>query len=145
MKTILFVCTGNTCRSPMAQALTEEKLKAAGDDRFCAASAGLFAEGGPAAKNAVDEMARRGLDLTKHRSTQLTVDMLRNAVRVYTMSAETAERLKALAPAFRDKIFPLPGSPIPDPYGGDPETYRRCADRLEESVAALLKERDAWN
>ena len=146
MKEILFICTGNTCRSPMAEGLMNAGLHARNKDReFCARSAGLFAEGGSANPNAAAVMKERGIDLSNHRSRQLTGEMIENAFRVYTMSESAAEQLKAALPGFAEKIRPLPGAPIPDPYGGGMEVYRLCADRLEQSVEHLLKEAEQWN
>ena len=119
----LFVCTGNTCRSPMAAALWG-RLGGVG------ASAGLYArDGEPASANAVRVMEEMGLDLSGHRAQTVTESMVRDADAVFGMTETHAAALAARFPAQRGKIRPLPLE-IPDPFGGDLEDYRTCADHL---------------
>ncbi|MGZ4758879.1 MAG: arsenate reductase/protein-tyrosine-phosphatase family protein, partial [Acidimicrobiales bacterium] len=72
---ILIVCTGNTCRSPMAEAIVRRRVDALGVEA-AVSSAGLVSDGQPATDTAVDTMAIRGLDLTGHRSQRITPELL---------------------------------------------------------------------
>ncbi len=129
----LFVCTGNTCRSPMAAALWN-RLGGEG------ASAGLHArEGEPANVHACRVMEEMGLDLTGHRAKNITEAMVRDADAVLCMTGAHAAALAERFPALKRKIRPMPLE-IPDPFGGDLEDYRTCADRLLFALRALMGE-----
>ncbi len=120
---ILFVCTGNTCRSPLAAALA----KARG---VSADSAGLVvAMGSPAAAYAVRSAARRGADLSGHRAKPVTAALIDGAECVYTMTKGQAFRLRSLFPEHWEKIRALRPE-VPDPYGGEEEDYELCAERI---------------
>ena len=135
--TVVFVCTGNTCRSPMAAALMRDALHRR-EQSAAVLSAGLSADGSPAADNAVAVLAEWGLDLSRHRSRQLTPDLLAAADHLVVMTPDQG-RLLAAAGAAPEKIRVL-GNGIPDPYGGDTAVYRRTRDTLREAVEALLDE-----
>ena len=122
---ILFVCTGNTCRSPMAAALARH----AGID---ARSAGLFPlENAPASGGAVRVMAEQGLDLTGHRARRITEEDAENAQRIFAMEEGHRAMLERMYPACRGKVSVLH---IPDPYGGDDRVYRACARAIEKAL-----------
>ncbi len=129
-KRLLFVCTGNTCRSPMAAALWRQM----GGE---AESAGLYArEGEPASANAVWAMDELGLDLTGHTARTVTEEMLRAADAAVCMTAGHAQALCARFPSMKDKVFVMPLE-IPDPFGGDAEEYRACAERMRDALLLL--------
>lgn len=131
----LFVCTGNTCRSPMAAAL----FNAFWNKRAVASSAGLAASGEPISDNAYRALTSRGIasvptnNFAGHISLQVSEAMLRAASRVYGISQRHQMALISAFPEFAEKIFALPKD-IPDPYGGDIQTYRHCLSMIEEAL-----------
>jgi len=134
----LLVCTGNTCRSPMAAALLRHELAARARDRDDLVlprveSAGLSAaEGAPATPQAVEALGRRGIDLSAHRAHPLTPERLERADRVFGLSQSHLETLRAGAPDLADRVELLDpeGGGVDDPYGAPVETYAAVADRL---------------
>ena len=124
---ILFVCTGNTCRSPMACALA----RAAGVD---AQSAGLHAlPGAPASPQAIRAASFYGADLTGHRARTVDEALLREAEAVWVMTEAHEAMLNMMFPQYSRKVSVL-WPPIPDPYGGDERTYEKCAKNLLEAL-----------
>ncbi len=124
---ILFVCTGNTCRSPLACALA----RAAGVD---AQSAGLYTSpGSPASPLAIRTAKLHGADLTGQRARTLDEAMLREAEEVWVMTEAHEAALNMMFPEYSRKVSVL-WPPIPDPYGGDERTYEKCARSLIEAM-----------
>ncbi len=141
MVRILFVCTGNTCRSPMAAILLREKIKsAAGGASFSVDSAGLAAWAGQTASpEAVLTMAERGFSLTHHRARQVDPERIAASNLVLTMTRSHKESLLRLLPAARDKTFTLAEyaggeTDVADPIGGTVQSYRDCADQLTKMI-----------
>ncbi len=120
---ILFVCTGNTCRSPLAAALA----RAYGVD---AQSAGLSADpGDPAPPEAVRAAKRHGGDLSAHQARNVQVYLIREAAQVYAMTRDHEKTLRMRFPEYIEKIHVL--NPfISDPYGGNDAVYEECALKL---------------
>ena len=129
---ILVVCTGNTCRSPMAAALFRRTLQER-EEPFRVVSAGLAATGEPASEGARQVMAEWGIDLAAHRSQPVTAELCRQAERIYVMSPWQGQALQAAFGVPEERIRLL-GDGIPDPFGGDAELYRRTRDSLEQAI-----------
>ncbi len=129
---ILFVCTGNTCRSPMAASLFN-KIAVERNLNVRIESAGIFAsEGEPASTNAIIAMKKYGIDLLSHHAQGINSELIQKSDLILTMTAAHKMLLEPSAPG---KVFTLceyvgEDSDIPDPYGCDMDEYEACADRL---------------
>ncbi len=136
---VLFVCTGNTCRSPMAAAFLNRYGRSRGIE---AVSAGLFpAVGAPISANAVEALRLAGIEPTPdnrfdlHVARQVTDAVLRSCDRIIGISRRHAMDLICAFPAYAGMISAMPND-IPDPFGGSVEDYSRCLAQ----IAAGLKE-----
>lgn len=134
---ILFLCTGNTCRSPLAEGFANKIFRESRLD-YTAESAGLSADVGGANEKSVLAAKEYGVDLSSHKARQLTGEIAEQAERIYTMTPAQAYLLKQLLPG--KKIFPLTDGGIADPYGGSEEIYRRCAEEIYEAIQKIGEE-----
>lgn len=141
LKTILFVCTANICRSPMAAAILQDRIAKAGlDAEVQAISAGVWAqEGARASANSAAVLRSRGINLEDHRSQPLTPALLRKADVVLVMEEAHRRSIFYLAPEHLAKVFLLSemaggNDDVSDPFGGPFEEYVETADLL----AALI-------
>ena len=137
---IIFVCTGNTCRSPMAEGFF--KTLSADSVIFDVCSRGVAAiDGIGASEYSVIAASELGSDIANHLSHQITHDDVSWADFIFTMTSSHASVLKAAFPESSQKIFTIAefaGSvDVSDPYGGDLDTYRGCAAQLKSAVQKI--------
>jgi protein-tyrosine-phosphatase len=146
MRTVLFICTGNTCRSPMAEGIARHlvrdgRIDGVEPDLFVA-SAGVFAADGiPISPESADALERRGIE-AEGVSKRLTPDMIRNADLVLGMTAAHVEAARHLAgPDCHTPIERVDAdADIEDPIGQGQPAYDRVAERLDRVIPARLQE-----
>ncbi|HCX65056.1 MAG TPA: hypothetical protein DHN33_07590 [Eubacteriaceae bacterium] len=147
MSEILFVCTGNTCRSPMAEGLLKQLGQ--GRDGLVSSAGVLAADGQRASQMAVETMKKRGIDLSKHRSRSLTMEMVEEAEWVLTMTETHRNHILLLLPEHKSKVKTIKEFHDPqtkdlnviDPYGMSLSAYEKTADELERLIRALIRQK----
>src|SRR5438105_3848124 len=147
MKTILFVCTGNVCRSPMAEGIFRQAVKGRGNYRVLSAGLGAM-EGQPPSAYAVQAVKELGIDISAQRSRMLAPDLVQQADYIFGMTHSHIDTVMLLYPHAAEKTFLLREfdetldlfeKDISDPIGGSYETYLNCRDQIEQGIVSLLR------
>ena len=148
-KIILFVCTGNTCRSPMAEAICEkllaERLRCSTDELESRGYLVLSAGVGAHLNDSASPMAQQvigcfGLSLEEHQSQPLTETLIRFADQIFVLARNHREAILSYWPNVDMRLHVLhpEGGDISDPIGGNYETYMQCAQEIETAIVARL-------
>lgn len=142
---LLFVCTGNTCRSPMAAALARHAVRERGWSGVEVASAGVAAlAGSPASPEVPEVLEELGVGAADHQARELTPDLVEWADAVFVMGPQHAASVEAMGGENKVALVTeyLPGNeagaPVSDPIGGSVEVYRETRDQLRRAVDAIL-------
>ncbi len=163
MRTILFVCTGNTCRSSMAEALFKDIVKKDGDNfknlNIISAGTGAW-DGYNASPQAVEVLREKGIDMSGHRSTSLTPELIDESDLILTMTYNHKATVLHMCPEAKGKVFTLKeyatGNEIEeshkdnidyngnkynikDPFGQSVDVYRKSAKEIEDNLKILIK------
>jgi protein-tyrosine-phosphatase len=148
---ICLVCTGNTCRSPMAMGILQQLITERGYGNWEITSAGLsaFADA-PATAHAVEVAAESGVDIADHQARRFTPEMAVDCNLILALSGEHYEEIRTWSPAiaartFLLKAFPNAGNPgagawVRDPIGGEVSEYRKTFLELDEILRRILPE-----
>ncbi|UCG86128.1 MAG: low molecular weight protein arginine phosphatase [Gemmatimonadota bacterium] len=146
MTSILMVCTGNICRSPLAESLMRAELERLGVDSIEVASAGTSAwDGAPASEGAYLVGLEHGIDLSEHRARLLTREVVKGADLIFTMARHQRARVEDLGGAGRVHVLGEyagtggPEAEVSDPFGSGLDVYRETFDQLVGFVAAATE------
>ncbi|MCX5678782.1 MAG: low molecular weight protein arginine phosphatase [Candidatus Omnitrophica bacterium] len=149
-KSVLFVCTGNTCRSVMAEAILRKRLDELGKKEIEAHSAGIRALNGLSpSEETIEVMKEEGVDVSGFRTKNITVDMIKKADLILAMEDAHKDEILALAPAARSKTYLLKeygsshafnsrGHGIDDPIGKHVEEYRIIRDEIKREIERFV-------
>ncbi|UCD71754.1 MAG: low molecular weight protein arginine phosphatase [Syntrophobacterales bacterium] len=145
---ILFVCTGNICRSPMAEGLMIERLRHEGEQAQSVSSAGIFANPGNIPDPFAVQVAREeGVDISRHRARMVNSDNLSWADIVLVMESGQRGFISMAFPHQSAKVVLLGnfsrsqggGGEIADPYGSSLDVYRTCFEEIREAIDGLIQ------
>lgn len=139
---ILFVCTGNTCRSPMAEGLFRQ-LAAQNHPDWVISSAGISAwTGDTASEHTLEALRRHHIDLSSHRSTAISPQLIDAATHIYTMTSAHRDILLAYFPEYEGKIhlltYLLDSADIADPFGGPLSLYQKTLQQMLPALQSIL-------
>lgn len=143
MKSVLFVCTGNTCRSPMAEGLFRRML---GENREISVnSAGVGAAAGQSpSRDAVEVLRSEGIDISSYRSRPISRSLVEKATHIFAMTEDHLAILEVLFPDAADRMFLLREFhsgrvDVPDPIGSGRASYEHCRDTIKAALPSILK------
>jgi RpiB/LacA/LacB family sugar-phosphate isomerase len=147
MKTVLFICTGNICRSPMAEGIFRRAVQGRKDYRVLSAGLGAM-EGQPPSPYAVQAVRELGIDISGQRSRMLSPELVQEADYIFGMTHSHIDTVMLLYPHAAEKTFLLREfdetldvfeKDISDPIGGSYDVYLNCRDQIEQGIASLLR------
>ena len=147
---IMFICTGNICRSAMAHAMLEKKIKEINKD-IEVYSCGIFAENGDISTNeAVQTMKEYDIDLKKHKATNIQNSNIKGMDIILCATTAHKNNVINMYPELKEKIFTMKeyagydnnDLDIKDPWGYGIDVYKRCAKEIEECINKYIKK---WN
>lgn len=134
-KKVVFVCTGNTCRSPMAEAVFNDIAKDI--TGLFATSCGICADGiSPLSENARLALHEQGIEFS-HTSRKACEEEFSDAFMIIGITSRHAMWVLQNFPKYKDKVYAMP-SDISDPYGGDLDVYRKCLDEIRQAVMKII-------
>jgi len=146
LKNILFVCSGNTCRSPLAEGIAKKVFPAKLTVETRISSAGTSAvEGLPPSSLAVEVARKSGIDISRHRTRLLTAGLVKEADLIVVMASKHKQTVSALDPEALAYTYlltdfcPEAGDDVPDPIGGGVEAYRETFRVIEKCVQAMAE------
>lgn len=135
MKKVLFVCTGNTCRSPMAQAVFNILVKDSGVE-LLADSCGLYADGSPISENSKKALFDAGIDFD-YISKPISEKLVSEADYIFGITRNHGNAIITMFPDYADKVYAFPMD-ISDPFGGNLETYKACLTEISKGVHLIF-------
>ncbi|PKM65708.1 MAG: hypothetical protein CVU95_14065 [Firmicutes bacterium HGW-Firmicutes-2] len=145
MKDLMFVCTGNTCRSPMAEGLAKKMM---GNKKAMILSRGISVNlEEPANLSAVNAMEKKHISIKNHKSKRFDPREVTDNMLILTMTSRHETYLKYHYPMLEDRVHALLAyinltGNIEDPYGMNQEVYDQCADQLEAAISKLMDQLD---
>lgn len=154
MKKVLFICTGNTCRSPMAEAILNKMLQDRDHNShgIISLSAGLNAlDDMEATPQAIEIMRSVGIDLSRHRSRSVDDELIRDVDLILTMTRHHYHQLQEQFPHVQHKVYTLaeyaglPTEEVSDPYGQGIEAYRLARQQIESLLEIIVNRGDIFS
>ncbi len=150
IESILFVCTGNICRSPMAEGMLKDRLEKGKKTGFRVSSAGTWGlEGENAASHALSVCREKGIDISEHKARRLTERMVREGDLIVVMEFDHFHAILEMCPDADKKTRMLTQfgvnkrnfyEPVPDPYGRRKRQYVKCFEQMDKHMEVLFSE-----